>query len=100
MTPQLAWVPQGEIVDFCRRHQIRTFSLFGSVLGDAFGPESDVDVLVEFEPDAAVGFVALGRMKRELSAILGRPVDLVPQDGLKPRIREQVLSRAEVLYAA
>jgi predicted nucleotidyltransferase len=93
-------VPQEEIADFCRRHHVRRFSLFGSVLREDFGPESDVDVLVEFEPDAVIGFMALGRMQRELTALLERRVDLVPQDGLKPAVREAVLSSAEVLYAA
>ena len=59
-----------------------------------------MDVLVEFEPDAVVGFMALGRMQRELTALFARRVDLVPQDGLKPAVREAVLSSAEVLYAA
>jgi predicted nucleotidyltransferase len=59
-----------------------------------------VDVLVEFEPDAQVGFIALSQMQRELTGILQRPVDLVPRAGLKPGIREAVLSSAETLYAA
>ena len=93
-------MPKDEIADFCRRNQIRRLSIFGSVLREGFGPDSDVDVLVEFEPGAQIGFVALGRMQRELAALLGRPVDLVPREGLKPRIREAVLSGAEVVYAA
>ena len=67
--PQIA-IPQDEIVDFCRRNQVRTISLFGSVLREDFGPESDIDVLVEFEPEARVGFMALGRMQRELAELL------------------------------
>ncbi|MBW2011809.1 MAG: nucleotidyltransferase domain-containing protein, partial [Deltaproteobacteria bacterium] len=63
-------------------------------------PDSDVDILVEFEPDAQVGFIILGRMQRELSELLHRPVDLVPKNGLKPEIRETVLSSAEVIHAA
>jgi predicted nucleotidyltransferase len=70
------------------------------VLREDFGPGNDVDVWVAFEPGARVGFLALGRMQRELSALLGRPVDLVPRDGLKSMVREEVLPRAEVLYAA
>ncbi len=65
-----------------------------------FRPDSDVDVLVEFEPGAQVGFMAFGQMRRELSALLARPVDLVPAEGLKPIIRDAVLSSAEVVYAA
>lgn len=89
-----------KIADFCRRHNVRQIQLFGSALREDFGPDSDVDVLVEFEPDAQVGLIALSRMRRELEEIFQRPVDLVPHDGLKPRIREAVLSSAEVIYAA
>lgn len=93
-------IPGDDITDFCRRNRIRRLDLFGSVLREDFGPDSDVDVLVEFEPQAQVGFIALGRMQRELSELLQRPVDLVPREGLKPKIREAVLSSAEVVYAA
>ena len=93
-------IPRDKVVDFCQRNQIRTFSVFGSVLREDFGPDSDVDVLVEFEPEARVGFMALGRMQRELAELLGRRVDLVPRDGLKPLIRDNVLDSAQVLYAA
>jgi predicted nucleotidyltransferase len=93
-------IPADEIAAFCRRHHIRSLSLFGSVLREDFRPDSDADVLVEFEPDAQVGFIALSRMQRELAELLQRPVDLVPKEGLKPKIREAVLSSAEVVYAA
>ena len=93
-------IPVNEVADFCRRHQIRGLALFGSVLREDFSPGSDIDVLVEFEPDAQVGFITLSQMRRELSEILRRPVDLVPKVGLKPRIRETVLSSAETIYAA
>ena len=93
-------IPQDEIADICHRYQVRRIQLFGSALRGDFGPESDVDVLVEFEPNAQIGFIALGRMRRELAELFQRPVDLVPRDGLKPKIREAVLSSAEVIYAA
>jgi len=93
-------IPKDRIADFCRRHRIRSLSLFGSVLREDFRSDSDVDVLAEFEPDAQVGFIALSRMQRELSALLRRSVDLVPREGLKPKIREAVLSHTEELYAA
>ena len=93
-------IPQDKIVDFCRRNQIRRLEFFGSVLREDFGPDSDVDVLVEFEPEAQIGFIALSRIGRELGELLQRPVDLVPRGGLKPAIREAVLSSAEVVYAA
>lgn len=92
-------IPQQEIAAFCLRNQIRSLALFGSILRDDFGPHSDVDILVEFELDAAVGMLALGRMRRELSAMLERPVDLVPRQGLKPRIRDSVLTGSEEVYA-
>lgn len=93
-------IPGEQIVDFCRRNRVRRLALFGSVLHGDFGPESDLDVLVTFEQGAEIGFMALGRMKRELSDILGRPVDLVPEEGLKPLIRDAVLADAEELYEA
>ena len=92
-------IPADKIADFCRRHHIRSLSIFGSVLREDFGPDSDADVLVEFEPEAQVGFIALSQMQRELSELLQCPVDLVPKEGLKPKIREAVLSSAEVVYA-
>ncbi len=92
-------IPQDQIAEFCRRNQIRSLGLFGSVLRADFRPDSDVDVLVEFSPDARVGLMAMGRMQRELAALLHRPVDLVPKDGLKPRIRDAVLASTEVVYA-
>ena len=70
------------------------------MLSDRFSPESAVDVLVTFAPDAQIGFLAFGRIQRERSDLLQRPVDLVPTDGLKPLIRQSVLNSAEVVYAA
>jgi predicted nucleotidyltransferase/Zn-dependent peptidase ImmA (M78 family)/DNA-binding XRE family transcriptional regulator len=93
-------VSQDEIADFCRRNQIRSLSLFGSVLRPDLTPESDVDLLVEFEPEAQVGFLALSRLRRELSELLGRPVDLVPREGLKPLVEESLLGEAELVYGA
>lgn len=91
-------IPEAEIKALCRRYRVRRLSLFGSALREDFGPQSDVDVLVEFELDAAVGFLTLNRMARELSEILGKPVDLVPRRGLKPAIREDVLRGEQVIY--
>lgn len=89
-----------QIVAFCQRNRIRWLALFGSVLQDDFGPHSDVDVLVEFEPQARLGLMAYARIQRELSELLQRPVDLVTRDGLKPLIKQDVLDSAEVIYAA
>ena len=93
-------IPEDKIAGFCRRYHVRKLALFGSVLREDFRPDSDVDVLIEFEPNAQIGFIAMSRMQRELSNLLQHPVDLVPQEGLKPQIREAVLCSAEVVYAA
>lgn len=98
MKPSLT-IPETELHELCHRYRVRRLSLFGSVLKEDFNPQSDVDLLVEFEPDAQVGFLMLSRMARELSALLGRPVDLVPRSGLKPAIREAILREEQVLYA-
>jgi predicted nucleotidyltransferase len=97
--PQIP-VPLKALADFCRRYRVQRLALFGSVLRDDFRPDSDVDVLVLFDPEARVGFMTLGRMRRELTALFQRPIDLVPQDGLKPLIRDSVLASAEEIYAA
>ena len=89
-----------ELRNFCRQYQVHELALFGSMLGSECGPESDIDLLVSFEPTARVTFLTLAKMQRELETLLGRSVDLVPKDGLKPRIRNQVLETARVLYAA
>jgi uncharacterized protein len=89
-----------EIEEFCHRYQVRELAIFGSALRKDFNAASDVDLLVEFEPEAQVGFMTLSRMQRELSAIMQRKVDLVPKQGLKSIIRQAVLSTARVLYAA
>lgn len=96
-TPRIH-IPKKQLVDFCRRNQIRTLSLFGSVLSDAFGPESDVDVLVEFEPGSTPG-LGLIRMQDELSLLFGgRSVDLVTAKFLNKRIRDKVIAEAAVQY--
>ena len=98
MNSQLT-VTSEELVAFCQQNQICSLSLFGSAATENFTDESDVDLLVEFESDAKIGFLALARMQRELAELFHRPVDLVPRNGLKPMIREQVLAEAELLYA-
>ena len=92
-------VPQEKIADFCRRHRIRRLSLFGSVLSDEFGPDSDVDVLVEFQPDAKRGLLRLAAMEQELGEILGRKVDLNTPGFLSEHFRDRVLAEAELQYA-
>ena len=86
---------------FCGRHHIRRLSFFGSVLRSDFGPDSDVDVLVEFEPGETPGFLALHAIETELSGLVGgRKVDLVTRRSLNGRLRDRVLASAEVAYAA
>ena len=92
-------VTSKEIAAFCQQNQISTLSLFGSAVTENFTDESDIDLLVEFESDAKIGFLALARIQRELTDLFQRPVDLVTRNGLKPIIREQILSQAELLYA-
>ena len=92
-------MPKEEVSAFCRRHHICKLAFFGSVLRDDFGPDSDVDVLVEFEPGYVPGLEFFS-MQRELSAILGRKADMnTPQD-LSKYFREEVLNGAEVEYGA
>ncbi len=93
-------VDSEQITEFCKRHHIRKLSFFGSVLHDSFDPESDIDVLVEFDPDHIPGFIRLYEIEQELSRILGgRKIDLVTPKFLHRRIRERVLNEAEVQYA-
>ncbi len=85
----------------CRRHHIRRLSLFGSVLKGTAGADSDVDLLVEFVPGKEPGFIGLATIETELSALLGgRPVDLRTAQDLSRHFRSEVLSSAEVQYAA
>jgi predicted nucleotidyltransferase len=94
-------VPQDRIQAFCRRHHIRKLAFFGSVLREDFRPESDVDVLVEFESGSKVGFFELYDMEGELSQILdGRKVDLNTSGSLSKYFREQALAEAQVEYVA
>ena len=99
MSIQLA-LPREEITAFCRRHHIRRLAFFGSVLREDFRPDSDVDVLVEFEPEHVPGFLRLHDIEQELSGLLGgRRVDLVTEKFLNRRIRDRILASAEVRYA-
>lgn len=93
-------LPADRIADFCRRHGIRRLALFGSVLRDDFGPESDLDVLVEFLPETRVGLFGIAAMQRELSEIIGRRVDLRTPGDLSRYFRDRVLKEAIEQYAA
>ena len=91
-------VPEAGIADFCRRHHIRWLALFGSVLRDDFRPESDVDVLVEFEPDQRYTYFTLAQIEDELSILLDRKVDLHMPKTLHPFLRDKVLGQAKTIY--
>ena len=93
-------IDQERLAAFCRRHHIRRLALFGSVLRADFGPQSDIDVLVEFDPAHIPGLFGIARMERELSAIFGgRQVDLRTAEDLSRYFRQDVLREAEVQYA-
>lgn len=93
-------VPKKQLVEFCHKHGIRKLSFFGSVLRDDFRPESDVDVLVEFQPGRYYGLGIID-VEQELSALLGggHKVNIVSAKFLNPRIRDRILGTAEVQYA-
>jgi uncharacterized protein len=93
-------LPTDQIQALCRRFHVRELAIFGSVLRDDFRDGSDVDFLVEFDPEAAIGLIDLGLMGEELRGLMGRRVDLVVKKDLKPPIRREVLSSAKVIYAA
>jgi len=91
-------LPKEKIADFCRRHHIRKLAVFGSALREDFRLDSDLDVLVEFDPAHTPG-LAFFAMEQELSALLGRKVDLNTPQFLSPYFRDKVLAEAEVQYA-
>ena len=97
-------LPEERIAGFCRRYGIRELALFGSVLREDFRPDSDVDVLVEFDPEAHYGLFALAAMQSELEEILGRRVDLIEKSAIERSRnyirRKEILSSAETVYAS
>jgi hypothetical protein len=94
-------IPLKQIEDFCHRWRIKEFSLFGSVLREDFRPDSDIDVLVSFEPDGGITFDNRVEMLDELAEIFGRQVDLVEKDAIRnPFRRHDILTTKEVVYAA
>jgi hypothetical protein len=93
-------ISKERIADFCQRHRVRRLSLFGSILRADFRPDSDVDVLVEFEPGARVGLIKLAGIEIELSELLGRKADLNTPGFLSRYYRDRVLAEAQVQYDA
>jgi uncharacterized protein len=90
--------PKDELEDFCRRHHIKKLSLFGSYLHGKTRPDSDIDILVEFDPDHIPGLIRLAGMENELSGLIGKKADLRTAQDLSPYFRQAVLSMAEVQY--
>ena len=93
-------VSQRTITEFCRRHRVRRLSLFGSILRDDFGPDSDIDLLVEFEPGCVPGLLRMAGLELELSEVLGRKVDLRTAAELSRTFRDEVLREAVPQYVA
>ena len=93
-------LPRDQIAEFCKKNRIRRLSLFGSALKDELRKDSDIDLLVEFQPGEAPGLFDLARMERELSTVLGgRKVDLRTPNELSRYFRDEILSTASVQYA-
>ena len=93
-------IPHEQVADFCQANGIRRLAIFGSILRDDFTPKSDIDMLVEFQADACVGYLGIARLTRELTAMLGHPVDLRTPAELHPAFREEVLKDARDEYVA
>ena len=97
-------LPDDKLVEFCRRWKVNEFALFGSVLRDDFRPDSDIDVLITFAPDAKRGLMTLAKMKYELEDLLGREVDLVSKYAIETSHnwirRAEILGTAQVVYVA
>ena len=98
MIPEILQKSKKRIAEICRRYQIRELSLFGSQARGDSTTISDFDFLVNFKPEAVIGFIKLGKIQSELEEIVCTKVDLIPKEGLKPIIKQQVLSEAEVVY--
>jgi predicted nucleotidyltransferase len=94
-------ISENKLAELCRKWKVTEFSLFGSILRDDFGPDSDIDVLVVFQPEAPWSLWDLMDMKEELEVLFGRPVDMVEKEALRnPWRKRRILSTYEVVYAA
>lgn len=101
MNPNNLPVPRQVIVEFCRQHHVTEFALFGSVLRDDFHPDSDVDVVITFAPEAKPSLMDLALMQEELAQLFGRDVDLVEKPALRnPFRRRAILETMQVVYAS
>ena len=93
-------VSESALATLCSKYNVQELALFGSAARQESRPESDIDLLVSFEAGVPVTLFTLIDLQAELSILFARPVDLVPKNGLKPALRAEVLSQAQVLYAA
>jgi predicted nucleotidyltransferase len=93
-------VPDADVAAICKRYQVRELSVFGSAARGDMKPDSDVDLLVEFEPEARTSLLEVTGLIEDFSALVGRRVDIAIKRALKPRIRSGVLAEARLLYAA
>ena len=97
-------LPEEKLVEFCHRWKVSELALFGSVLREDFRPDSDVDVLITFAPEAKRGLMTLAKMKYELEDLLGREVDLVSKYAIETSHnwirRNEILGTAQVIYVA
>jgi uncharacterized protein len=93
-------MPEAAIAEICRRYQVKELSVFGSAARGEMCPDSDIDLLVEFLPEARVSLLGHFAAERSLSELLGRKVDLVSKRALRDALREEVLAQARLIYAA
>ena len=93
-------IPMGPIENLCREYNVAELAVFGSAVREDFRSDSDIDLLVTFQPEAKIGLIGFIGLQQQLEEVLGRKVDLVSKRGLKPLIRDEVLSSARLLYAA
>jgi len=93
-------LPVGSIAELCRRYRVKELSVFGSAAHGDMRDDSDIDIMVEFEPGARIGLLKFEALSEELEILLARKVDLVTKRGLKPWIRPHVLKEARIVYAA
>jgi len=100
MIPELESIDPAKLAEICSRYGVCELSVFGSAVRGGLTTDSDIDLLVVFDLDSKVGLVRFGQPQEELPELFGRHVDLVSKDGLKPLIRDEVLSAARLLYAA
>jgi uncharacterized protein len=91
-------VPIDEIVALCKQYPVRKLSLFGSVLREDFRTDSDIDMLVEFQPEARVGYFTMGKLQVDLTELLGREVDLKTAEDLSQYFRHEVIEKAQQIY--